>query len=172
MDNYLFRNWEKGIAMNKWLYHRFPNRPPDFEQRYRYRSDLAHLLRVMASLNKKFGLFEVELPRGGLGKAKREFSIGIAERGIDFSPLLREKAESIAESLKGDGIIDFKLDLKYSYLASGYLGMPFKGDTFLLRANLQGDVLTLIVNHIDGPGKTSSAEVANTIVEEIKLSHE
>ncbi|MEM2925521.1 MAG: hypothetical protein QXJ68_07535 [Methanocellales archaeon] len=157
--------------MRRWLYHRFPNRA-DFEQRYRYRSDLAHFLRVMASLNKKFGLFEVELPKGGVGKAKREFSIGIAERGIDFTPLLQEKVESIAENLKGDGVIDFKLDLKYSYLASEYLGIPFKGDTFLLRASLEGDVLTLIVNHIDGPGKTTSTQVANTIVEEIRLSHE
>lgn len=156
--------------MRKWLYHRFPNRPPDFEQRYRYKSDLAHLLKVMAGLNKKYGMFETETPKGGTAKAKREISVGIAERGIDFLALLQDKAESISAGLESYGTVDFKVDLKYSYMAEGFVGVPFKGDTFLVRADLQGDVLTLIVNHIDGSGRTTPGEVANTIVEEIRRS--
>ncbi len=156
--------------MRKRLYHRFPNRAPDFEQRYRYKSDLAHFLKVMAGMHKKYGMFEIEAPGGKTVKAKREFHIGIADRGIDFMPLFPEKVEKLSMELDPQGTVDFKVEMKYLFMAEGIAGLPSKGDTFVLRADLQGDVLTLTVNLIDGSERTTPAEVANTVVEEIRRS--
>jgi hypothetical protein len=65
-------------------------------------------------------------------------------------------------------MVDFRISLKYSYLDGEYSRVPFKGDVFLARAILEGDVLTLRINHIDGPGRTECGRIADTIVDELR----
>lgn len=48
--------------------------------------------------------------------------------------------------------------------STGYLS---KGDSYLVRANLEKGVLTMKVHHIDGMGRTECARIADTIVDEI-----
>jgi hypothetical protein len=156
--------------MKKRIYHRFPRREVQFEQKNRYYSDLPYLVKVMANTDGRFGMFVTEsvTRRGYRIQAKRELKVEIVMNGIDFSPLNYRNAESVVGTIEPEGMVDFRISLKYSYLDGEYSRVPFKGDVFLVRAILEGDVLTLRINHIDGPGRTECGRIADTIVEELR----
>ncbi|HJH28322.1 MAG TPA: hypothetical protein C5S51_01295 [Methanosarcinaceae archaeon] len=156
--------------MRKRIYHRFPHREIQFEQKYRYYSDLPFLVKVMASMDGKFGMFVTEsvAQRGHRIQAKREISVEIMTNGVDFAPLNYENVDGIIDTIEPEGIIDFKIALKYSYLDGKYNRVPFKGDMYLVRIILESDVSTLQVKHIDGPYRTECGRVADTIIEELR----
>lgn len=59
--------------MRKRIYHKFPHREVEFEQKYRYHSDLPYLVKVMANMDGKFGMFVTEsvVQRGHRIQAKK-----------------------------------------------------------------------------------------------------
>ena len=156
--------------MRKRIYHRFPHREIQFEQKYSYHSDLPFLVKVMASIDGKFGMFVTEsvTQRGHRIQAKREISVEIMTNGVDFSPINYKNVDEIIDTIEPEGIIDFKITLKYSYLDGKYNRVPFKGDIYLVRVILETNIATLQVNHIDGFSRTECARVADTIIEELR----
>jgi len=156
--------------MRKRIYHRFPHREIQFEQRYRYYSDLPYLVRVMANMDGKFGMFVTEsvAQRGHRIQAKREIGVEIVTNSVDFAPHNYENVDSIIDTIEPEGIIDFRISLKYSYLDGKYNRVPFRGDTYLVRVILENDIATLQVNHLDGPSRTECGRVADTIIEELR----
>ncbi|MHC1576839.1 MAG: hypothetical protein ACXQTE_05740 [Methanosarcinaceae archaeon] len=156
--------------MRKRIYRRFPNREVQFEQRHRYYLDMPYLVKVMASMNGKFGMFVTEsiTQRGHRIQAKREIGVEIVINGVDFSPLDYENVASIADTIEPEGIVDFRVNLKYSYLDGKYNRVPFRGDIFLVRTALESEILTFRINHIDGPGRTECGRVADTIIDELR----
>ncbi len=156
--------------MRKRIYHRFPRREVQFEQKNRYYSDLPYFVKVMAGMDGKFGMFVTEsvTKKGHRIQAKREISVEIVINGMDFSPLSYESVDSIIDTIEPEGIIDFRVTLDYSYLDGKYNRVSFKGDVFLVRALLESEILTLRINHIDGPGRTECGRVADTIVDELR----
>ena len=156
--------------MRKRIYHRFPHREVEFEQKYRYISDLPFLVKVMANMNGKFGMFVTESVTqiGHRIQAKREISVDIVTNGVDFAPLCYENLDSILDTIEPEGIIDFRVSLKYSYLDEKYNRVPFRGDTYLVRAILEGDILALQISILEGSGRTECGRVADTIFDEIR----
>ena len=155
--------------MRKLTYHRFP-RNVEFEQKQRYNSDLPYFVRVMAGMDGKFGMFVTESPvqRGKRIQAKREIGVEIVTNGLDFSPLNYENVDGLIDYVEPEGKIDFRINLIYSYLDGKYNRIPFRGDSFLVRAILDGDILTLQVNPLEGSGRTECGRVADTIIEELR----
>jgi len=126
----------------------------------------------MAQMNKKFGSFVTISPDGtGKIKAKREIIVEVVHRKTEFVPLTKESLDQV---IKGDGTgtIDFKIKLQYTRLDDKYRPTPFKGDTYLIRANFEGveqdKMLTLKVHHIDGPRKTECEQIVDTIITELE----
>ncbi|MBW6470614.1 MAG: hypothetical protein K0A90_05255 [Methanosarcinaceae archaeon] len=156
--------------MRKRIYHRFPHREIQFEQKYRYYSDLPFLVRVMANLDGKFGMFVTESvsQKGHRIQAKREIGVEIMTNEVDFVPLNYDNVDAIVDTIEPEGIIDFKIILKYSYLDGKYNRVPFKGDTYLVRVSLENNVAVLQIKHIDGPERTECGRVADTIIEELR----
>jgi len=156
--------------MRKRIYRKFPHREIEFEQKYRYHSDLPFFTKVMANMNGKFGMFVTEslTQRGHRIQAKREIHIEIVTNGIDFTPLNYENVDDVAQSIEKEGIIDFRLRLEYSYLDGKYNRVAFKGDVYLLRASLENELLVLQINHIEGPKRTECGRVADTIIDELR----
>ena len=156
--------------MRKRVYRRFPHREIQFEQKYRYHSDLKFLVRVMADLDGKFGMFVTEsvAKRDHRVQAKREIRVEIMTNGVDFAPLNPDNFSRITDTIEAEGIIDFRFTLKYSYLDDKYNRVPLKGDTYLVRTILESDIATLQIIHIDGPYVTECGRVADTIIEELR----
>jgi len=154
-------------------YHYYPRVTADVEQRFFYRQTVPYFIHTMALMNKKFGSFVTISPDGtGKIKAKREIIVEVIDRKTEFIPLTKE---SLKHVIKGDGIgtIDFKIKLHYTYLDDKYRPTPFKGDTYLIRANFEGveqdkSMLTLKVHHIDGPMKTECEQIVDTIITELE----
>jgi hypothetical protein len=142
----------------------------EFEQKYRYHSDLPFFVKVMANMDGKFGMFVTEsvTKRGHRIQAKREISVEIVANGIDFSPLNYDTVEDVLETLETEGIVDFRIHLRYSYLDGKYNRVPFRGDIYLARAILEHELLVLQINHIDGPKRTECGRVADTIIDELR----
>jgi hypothetical protein len=153
--------------MKKRIYHRFPHREIEFEQRNRYYADLPFLVKTIADIDGKSGTFVTE-SKGHSIQARREIVAEVVTNGIDFSPLNNRNVDSILGSIEPQGTIDFRISLKYSYLDGEYNRVPLKGDIFLVRAILKGDILTFRINHIDGQGRTECGRIADTIVEELR----
>ncbi|ETA68910.1 MAG: hypothetical protein PWQ51_348 [Methanolobus sp.] len=156
--------------MRKRIYHRFPHRTVEFEQKYRYHSDLPFFVKVMANMDGKFGMFVTEsvTKRGHRIQAKREIGVEIVANGIDFSPLNYDTVEGVLDTLDPEGIVDFRIHLRYSYLDGKYNRVPFRGDIYLVRAILEHELLVLQINHIDGPKRTECGRVADTIIDELR----
>lgn len=154
-------------------YHYYPRATADVEQKFFYRQTVPYFIYTMALMNKKSGSFATISP-GGTGKikAKREIIVEVTDRKTEFIPLNKD---SLKHVIKGDGTgtIDFKIKLQYTYLDDKYRLTPFKGDTYLIRANFEGteqdkSMLTLKVHHIDGPKKTRCEEIVDTIITELE----
>ncbi|MDG6243774.1 MAG: hypothetical protein QCH31_05190 [Methanolobus sp.] len=142
----------------------------EFEQKYRYHSDLPFFVKVMANMDGKFGMFVTEsvTQRGHRIQAKREIAVEVVTNGIDFSPLNYDNVNDVAETLEKEGIMDFRIHLRYSYLDGKYNRVPFRGDIYLVRAILENELLVLQINHIDGPKRTECGRVADTIIDELR----
>ncbi len=156
--------------MRKRIYHRFPHREVEFEQKYRYHSDLPFFTKVMANMDGKFGMFVTESvsQRGHRIQAKREIRVEIVTNGIDFAPLSYENVDEIIATIEQEGILDFRISLNYSYLDGKYNRVPFRGDIYLVRAILENELLVLQINHIDGQKRTECGRLADTIIDELR----
>ncbi|TGC11456.1 hypothetical protein [Methanolobus halotolerans] len=156
--------------MRKRIYHRFPHRQVEFEQKYRYHSDLPFFIKVMANMDGKFGMFVTEsvTQRGHRIQAKREIRVEIVTNGIDFASLNYDNVDEIIGTIEKEGIIDFKIYLNYSYLDGKYNRVPFRGDIYLVRAILENELMVLQINHIDGQKRTECGRVADTIIDELR----
>jgi len=150
------------------IYHQFPQKP-DFIQKYRFNADLPYIVKIMAEMDGKFGSFITDAPdlRGRTIQAKRTINVEITDRTTDFYSLNKNTLDSVLSDVDNEGTIDFRIDLKYSFLDKKYNRVPFKGDSYLVRTSLENGVLTLKVHHIDGMNRTECRRIADTIVDEI-----
>ena len=151
------------------IYHHFPS-TPEFEQKYNFKADLPYIVRTMAEMDGKFGTFITDSPdlKGKPIKAKRDIKVEITDRSVEFYPLNKNNVDSVlGGDIKQEGTVDFRVSLKYSFLDSKYDRIPFKGDSFIVRANFENSILTIKVNRIDGMGRTDASRIAETIVDEI-----
>ncbi len=155
-------------AIMKRMYHQFP-KEPEFERKYNFRADLPYVVKVMAGMDGQFGNFITDGPdrKATPIKAKRSIGIEITDKSIDFYPLNKNTMESVLRDVDAEGIIDFRVNLNYSFLDEKFDRIPFKGDSFLVRTYLENGVLTMKVHHIDGMGRTKCEKIADTIVDEI-----
>jgi hypothetical protein len=124
----------------------------------------------MANIDRKFGMFVTEsvTQRGHRIQAKREIAIEVVTNGIDFSSLNYDTVDYVLDTLEKEGIIDFRVHLRYSYLDGKYNRVPFRGDIYLVRAIVESELLVLQINHIDGPKRTECGRVADTIIDELR----
>ncbi len=153
----------------KRTYHLFPQKP-EFERKFRFEEDLPFLVRAMAGLDGQFGTFITDGPdrKATPINAKRSIEMEIADKSVDFFPLNLHTIDSVLKDVTPEGVIDFKVNLRYSILDEKYDRVAFKGDTYLVRANLDRGVLGMNIHLIDGLGRTDCERIADTIVEEIK----
>lgn len=153
----------------KRTYHQFP-KEPEFERKYNFRADLPYIVRIMAGMDGQSGNFITDGPdrKATPIKAKRSINIEITDRSVDFYPLNKNTLDSVLNDVASEGIIDFRVNLKYSFLDEKYNRVPFKGDSYLVRTDLENGVLTMKVHHIDGMGRTDCERISDTIVDEIK----
>jgi hypothetical protein len=150
-------------------YHLFPQNP-EFERKFRFESDLPFLVSTMAGLDGQFGTFITDGPdrKATPIEAKRSIEVEIAEKSVDFVQLNKNTLDSVLRDVSSEGIIDFRINLRYSVLDANYNRVAFKGDTYLVRTNLDKGVLTMNIILMDGLGRTDCERIADTIVEEIK----
>lgn len=150
------------------MYYQFP-KEPEFERKYNFKADLPYIVKVMAGMDGQFGNFITDGPdrKATPVKAKRSINIEITDKSIDFYPLNKNTLNSVLKDIAAEGIVDFRVNLKYSLLDEKFDRVPFKGDSFLVRTDLENGVLTMKVHHIEGMGRTECDRVADTIVEEI-----
>ncbi len=155
----------------KRTYHQFPQKA-EFEQKYHFRADLPYIVKIMAGLDGQFGTFTTDSPdlKGRIIKAKRTINVDITNKRTDFNSLNKNTLDSVLTDVENEGTIDFRVKLKYSYLDEKYNRQPFKGDSYLVRTNLENGVLTLMVHHVDGMGRTECGRIADTIVDAIVRS--
>ena len=153
----------------KRTYHEFPQKP-EFERKYNFRADLPYIVRTLAEMDNQFGTFVTDSPdlKGRTIKAKRSINVDITDRSVNFYPLNKDSLQDVLKDVKNEGTIDFRIALKYSFLDEKFDRVPFKGDSYLVRTQLEGGVLTMKIHHIEGMGRTECARIADTIVDEIK----
>jgi len=150
-------------------YHLYPQ-DPEFERKFRFEEYLPFLVRIMAGMDGQSGEFITDGPdrKATPTKAKRSIGIEITDRSVDFVPLNKNTLDRVLKDVTPQGTIDFKVILQYSVLDSNYNRIAFKGDTYLVRTNLDNGVLTMNIHLTDGNGRTDCERIADTIVEEIK----
>jgi hypothetical protein len=153
----------------KRTYHEFPQKP-EFERKYNFRADLPYIVKTLAEMDNQFGTFITDSPdlKGRTIKAKRSINVEITDRSVNFYPLNKDSLADVIQDVKNEGIIDFRIALKYSFLDEKFDRVPFKGDSYLVRTQLENGVLTMKIHHIEGMGRTECAKIADTIVDEIK----
>ncbi len=153
----------------KRIYHQFPQKP-DFEQKYSFKADIPYIIRTMAAMNGQSGTFITDAPdlKGRTIAAKRTINVEITDKSTEFYSLDKGVLDSVLADAAGEGTVDFRINLKYSFLDKKYDRVPFKGDSFLVRTNLENGVLKLMVHRVDGMGRTESGRIADTIIDEIK----
>lgn len=152
----------------KRTYHQFP-KEPEFERKYNFRADLPYIVRILAGMDGQSGNFITDGPdrKATPIKAKRSINVEITDRSVDFYPLNKNTLDAVLKDVTSEGIIDFRVILKYSFLDEKYDRVAFKGDSYLVRTDLENGVLTMKVHHIDGMGRTDCERIADTIVDEI-----
>ncbi|KCZ70680.1 hypothetical protein ANME2D_02703 [Candidatus Methanoperedens nitroreducens] len=148
-------------------YHQFPQKP-ELERRYNFRDNLPYIVKVIAGMDGQSGTFITDAPDlKGLIKAKRSIGVEIADRSVNFYPLNKDTFEHVLQNIDIEGTIDFRVNLKYSFLDEKYDRVPFMGDSYLVRTELENGILTVKVHHIEGMGRTECTRIADTIVDEI-----
>jgi len=155
--------------MRKRMYRYFPRQDIHFEQSYQYFFDLLCFTRTMAAIDGKFGMFSTPSPdlKGRMIQAKRDILMQICQNGVDFSPLNIDTVETVIRDIESEGVIDFRMSLKYSYLDGRFNRVAFSGDDYLVRVNFEGDVLNLQIVLEAGPGRTECERIADTILDEL-----
>lgn len=154
------------------IYYHFPSKV-DFERDYGYGSDLKYLVRVMASIHGKSGSIDFETIGPDIKRhvdtvrAKREVSVDIAERRVDFVALNAENMKQLLPTIPATGSADFRVTVMYSYLDEHYNKMSLKSDVFLVRSTVEGGLNLQVVN-IEGQNRTLPEEIANTIETQLK----
>jgi hypothetical protein len=154
------------------IYYHFPN-DIDFERSYGYSADLRYLMKVMASLHGRSGSMEFETAGPDVKRhvdtvrARREVSVDVAERRVDFLPLTPQNLQSTLPTVPPHGTVDFRVRVDYTYVDRHFDKMSLKGDVFLVRATV-GDGLNIKVAFVDGQGRTVPEEIANTIETQLK----
>jgi hypothetical protein len=153
----------------KRAYHLFPQNP-EFERKFRFETDLPFLVRTMAGMDGQSGEFVTDGPdrKATPIKAKRNIGVEIVDKSVDFEPLNKNTLDQVLKDVTPAGTIDFKISLRYSVLDANYNRVGFKGDTYLVRTNLENGVLTMKIHLIDGLARTDCERIADTIVEEIR----
>ncbi len=149
------------------IYYHFPQKV-DLERHYGFSRDLKYLVRVMASMNGRSG--RVEMDTSGpnvkrnpdLVKARRDLTIGITDRRLDFITLNPANTDKVLPTIPEKGTIDFRVTVGYTYMDKNFDKMSLVDDVFLVRAELDGD-LALRIASIHGQGRTGADEVADTI---------
>jgi hypothetical protein len=121
-------------------------------------------------MDNQFGTFVTDSPdlKGRTIKAKRSINVEITDRSVNFYPLNKDSLQDVLKDVKTEGTVDFRIALKYSFLDEKFDRVPFKGDSYLVRTQLENGVLTMRIHHIEGMGRTECAKIADTIVDEIK----
>jgi hypothetical protein len=150
-------------------YHLYP-KDPEFEHKFRFEEYLPFLVRIMAGMDGQSGEFITDGPdrKATPMKAKRSIGIEITDKSVDFVPLNKNTLDTVLRDVTPQGTIDFRVILRYSILDSNYDRIAFKGDTYLVRTNLDKNVLSMNIHLVDGLGRTDCERIADTIVEEIK----
>lgn len=150
-------------------FHLYPQNP-EFERKFRFEEYLPFLVRIMAGMDGQSGEFITDGPdrKATPIKAKRSIGVEITDRSVDFVPLNKNTIDRVLGDVTPEGTIDFRVILRYSVLDSNYNRIGFKGDTYLVRTNLDNGVLTMNIHLADGLGRTDCDRIADTIVEEIK----
>jgi hypothetical protein len=140
------------MRIRKRIYRSFP-KYADLERKYRVRFPLSRFLKALRSMDGSSS--EIHFNHHGRDvKAKREILVEIADK-VEFVPLVDEIGD--------EKTVDFRINLRYSYLDERYNPIPLKGDTYLLRTNLERGILTLQLVHTDGPLYTGKEEVISII---------
>lgn len=153
----------------KHMYHQFPV-SQGLERKFNFKADLPFIVRTMAGIDGQFGNFTTDGPdrKATPVKAKRSLNIEIVDKSVDFIPLNKNSVNSILRDITPEGTIDFRVNLKYSLLDANYNRVAFKGDSYLVRTQLENGILTMRVHLVDGMGRTECDKIADTIVEEIE----
>lgn len=154
------------------IYYHFPSNI-DFERDYGYNADMRYLVKVMASLHGKTGSMNFETQGPDVRthvesvRARREVSVEIAERRVDFITLAPQNLQNILQTIQPTGSADFRIKVAYSYVDRHYDMMSLKSDTFLIRATVDNG-LNLKIAFLDGQARTIPEEIANTIETQLK----
>ncbi|MCX9083843.1 MAG: hypothetical protein OIN87_03475 [Candidatus Methanoperedens sp.] len=153
----------------KRTFHLYPQNP-EFEIKFRFEEYLPFLVKIMAGMDGQSGEFITDGPdrKATPITAKRSIGIEITDKSVDFVPLNKNTLNEVLMDVSHEGTIDFKVFLRYSVLDSNYNRIAFKGDTYLVRTNLEGGILKMNIHLTDGNGRTDCERIADTIVEEIK----
>lgn len=153
----------------KRIYHRPPGLETHFEQQYRYYSDLQYIVRTLAGMNGKFGMFEPQNQTGQKNvQMKREIGVEIVTNGVDFASLNHENINRTIGTINQEGAIDFRINLFYTYLDENYSRIPFRNDLYIVRTDLKDTILTLQISHLEGPRITEADRIADTMIDEIR----
>ena len=153
----------------KRIYHRPPGLETHFEQQYRYHSDLQYFVKTLAEMNGKFGMFEPQNLTGQKNvQMKREIGVEIVTNGVDFASINHENINKTIKTIEPEGAIDFRINLFYTYLDENYIRIPFRNDSYIVRANLKDSHLILQISHQEGPRITEVNRIADTIIDEIR----
>ncbi len=150
-------------------YHLFPQNP-EFERKFRFKADLPFIVRIMAQLDGQFGTFVTDGPdrKATPIKANRNLAVEITDKSVDFVPLNKYTLDSVLRDVTSEGVIDFRVNLRYSILDAKYNRVAFKGDIYLVRTKLEDGILTMNIHLVDGLARTDPGRIADTIVEEIR----
>lgn len=153
----------------KRIYHRPPGLETHFEQHYHYYSDLQYLVKTLAGMNGKFGMFEPQNQTGQKNiQMKREIGVEIVTNGVDFAPINHENINQTIRTIGPEGTIDFRINLFYTYLDENYSRIPFRNDSYIVRADLNDSILILQISHQNGPRITEVDRIADTIIDQIR----
>ncbi|HIH69072.1 hypothetical protein [Methermicoccus shengliensis] len=154
------------MSSGRFEYPDFPSHA-DFVKRYRFYSDLTGFLHAMTRLDGTFDTFITESPHmdGRLIRARRDISLRIFDAKSGGFVHVGELSDFMERDVSS---IDLELALSYSYLNERYDRVSFKEDVFLLRADLDMDVLTLRICLVDGLGRTREDMVAQMVVDALR----
>jgi len=154
------------------IYYHFPSNI-DFERNYGYSADMRYLIKAIAGIHGKGGSADFETTGPDVKshvdsvKAKREVSVEIAEKRVDFLPLTPQNLAAVLPTVTANGSVDFRFTVKYSYLDRNFNRMSLQNDVFIVRATVDGK-LNIQVATVDGQGRTIAEEIANTIETQLK----